>query len=272
MKGLSRQTKRLKIQSSKRKNKRNTKRKRGGQENTDIDTVFSNKITDFCKTVNQQHTIDSKITQQYPPGTQKNNNGFALRNIIMEKGKGLEFPEGPEVPPITYTNRVFYISMNIGNETLKFPAIVDRHFTTCPNANANEKYISFYLATPDTAKHNCPEKKMMSLKHLNQKIKGTLQNIMKKLVHMPFTKTSKCLPKIIHIIAMTGMCIRNGKKKKMILTTANKMSFLIYFPYHITVRTITNFIIFSIHSVTKKLWHMRKVRKKVQILNLQRLK
>jgi hypothetical protein len=33
--------------------------------------------------------------QHYPPGTQKNNNGFALRNIIMEKGKELEFHEGP---------------------------------------------------------------------------------------------------------------------------------------------------------------------------------
>ena len=33
--------------------------------------------------------------QHYPPGTQKNNNGFALRNIIMENGKELEFHEGP---------------------------------------------------------------------------------------------------------------------------------------------------------------------------------
>jgi hypothetical protein len=37
----------------------------------------------------------SCTNQHYPPGTQKNNNGFALRNIIMEKGKELEFHEGP---------------------------------------------------------------------------------------------------------------------------------------------------------------------------------
>jgi len=39
--------------------------------------------------------IYSYLIQHYPPGTQKNNNGFALRNIIMEKGNGLEFHEVP---------------------------------------------------------------------------------------------------------------------------------------------------------------------------------
>jgi hypothetical protein len=33
--------------------------------------------------------------QHYPPGTQENYNSFASKNIIMEKGKELEFPEGP---------------------------------------------------------------------------------------------------------------------------------------------------------------------------------
>jgi hypothetical protein len=49
--------------------------------------------------------------------------------------------------------------MNIGGETLKFPAIVDRYVTACykADANANEKYISVYLATPDTANNNFPE-------------------------------------------------------------------------------------------------------------------
>jgi len=42
----------------------------------------------------------------YPPGTQKSYNSFSLRNLMMGKGKELEFPEGwgggkgePEVPP-----------------------------------------------------------------------------------------------------------------------------------------------------------------------------
>jgi hypothetical protein len=34
-----------------------------------------------------------KNGQHYPPGTQENYNSFALRNIIMGKGKELEFPE-----------------------------------------------------------------------------------------------------------------------------------------------------------------------------------
>jgi hypothetical protein len=32
--------------------------------------------------------------QQYPPGTQENNNSFSPRNPITEKGKELEYPEG----------------------------------------------------------------------------------------------------------------------------------------------------------------------------------
>jgi hypothetical protein len=32
--------------------------------------------------------------QHYPPGTQENYNSFSSRNLIMGKGKGLEFPEG----------------------------------------------------------------------------------------------------------------------------------------------------------------------------------
>jgi hypothetical protein len=172
MKGLSRQTKRLKIQSSKRKNKRNTKRKRGGQENTDIDTVFRDKIDSFCRKVNQQHTIYSRKYKNQ----------------------------------ITYTNRVFYITVNIGGKNLKFPAIVNNYSTACIKTNtetisnqyypqgiqanyksvasnniimengnelespegpgrgkdsddqggppiATTKYISFYLATPETAEN-----------------------------------------------------------------------------------------------------------------------
>jgi hypothetical protein len=47
--------------------------------------------------------------QHYPPGTQENYNNFSSRNLIMGKGKELEFPEGwgggkglqrsPGVPP-----------------------------------------------------------------------------------------------------------------------------------------------------------------------------
>jgi hypothetical protein len=32
--------------------------------------------------------------QHYPPGTQEDNNSFSSRNLMMEKGKELEFPEG----------------------------------------------------------------------------------------------------------------------------------------------------------------------------------
>jgi len=35
--------------------------------------------------------------QHYPPGTQENYNGFASRNIIMDKE--LEFPEWPKGEP-----------------------------------------------------------------------------------------------------------------------------------------------------------------------------
>jgi glutaredoxin len=45
-------------------------------------------------------------SQHYPPGTQENYNSFYSRNLIMGKGKELEFPEGrgggkgePPVPP-----------------------------------------------------------------------------------------------------------------------------------------------------------------------------
>ena len=44
--------------------------------------------------------------QQYPPETQENYNRFSSGNLITEKGKELEFPEGagggkgePGVPP-----------------------------------------------------------------------------------------------------------------------------------------------------------------------------
>jgi len=33
-------------------------------------------------------------TQHYPPGTQKKYKGFSSRNLMMEKCKELEFPEG----------------------------------------------------------------------------------------------------------------------------------------------------------------------------------
>jgi hypothetical protein len=32
--------------------------------------------------------------QHYPPGTQESYNSFSSRNLIMRKGKDLEFPEG----------------------------------------------------------------------------------------------------------------------------------------------------------------------------------
>jgi hypothetical protein len=32
--------------------------------------------------------------QHYPPGTQENYNNFPSRNLMMEKGKESEFPEG----------------------------------------------------------------------------------------------------------------------------------------------------------------------------------
>jgi len=45
--------------------------------------------------------------QHYPPGTQEYYNSFSSRNLVMGKGKELEFPEGrgggkgePPVPPI----------------------------------------------------------------------------------------------------------------------------------------------------------------------------
>jgi hypothetical protein len=44
--------------------------------------------------------------QQYPPGTQENNNSFESRDLMMEKDKELKSPEGrgrgkgePGVPP-----------------------------------------------------------------------------------------------------------------------------------------------------------------------------
>ena len=53
----------------------------------------------------QKKTTQSK--QHYPPGTQEDYNSFSSRNLIMGKGKDLEFPEGwgggkgePGVPPI----------------------------------------------------------------------------------------------------------------------------------------------------------------------------
>jgi len=38
--------------------------------------------------------ILKKQNQHYPPGTQEDYNSFSLRNLIMGKGKELEFPEG----------------------------------------------------------------------------------------------------------------------------------------------------------------------------------
>jgi len=32
--------------------------------------------------------------QHYPPGTQESHNSFSSRNLIMGKGKELEFPKG----------------------------------------------------------------------------------------------------------------------------------------------------------------------------------
>jgi len=44
--------------------------------------------------------------QHYPPGTQKNYNNFSSRNLIMGKGKELEFPEGlGGVPPTIITRK-----------------------------------------------------------------------------------------------------------------------------------------------------------------------
>jgi hypothetical protein len=34
------------------------------------------------------------MPQHYPPGTQENYSNFPSRNLMMEKGKELEFPEG----------------------------------------------------------------------------------------------------------------------------------------------------------------------------------
>jgi hypothetical protein len=34
--------------------------------------------------------------QHYPPGTQQIYNSFASKNLMMENGKKLEFPEGQE--------------------------------------------------------------------------------------------------------------------------------------------------------------------------------
>jgi hypothetical protein len=53
---------------------------------------------------------DNQNIQHYPPGTQENYNSFSSRNLIMGKGKELEFPEGwggcqgePPVPPKNIT-------------------------------------------------------------------------------------------------------------------------------------------------------------------------
>ena len=55
----------------------------------------------------EPENIQSYSNQHYPPGTQKNYNSFSSRNLIIGKGKELEFPEGqgggkgePGVPPI----------------------------------------------------------------------------------------------------------------------------------------------------------------------------
>jgi hypothetical protein len=39
-------------------------------------------------------TTATSIYKNYPPGTQENHNSISSRNLIMGKGKELEFPEG----------------------------------------------------------------------------------------------------------------------------------------------------------------------------------
>jgi hypothetical protein len=55
------------------------------------------------------------IVQHYPPGTQEDYNSFSSRNLIMGKGKELEFPEGrgggkgePMVPPNIVYRQTFW--------------------------------------------------------------------------------------------------------------------------------------------------------------------
>jgi len=44
---------------------------------------------------NEEVNVEQPIDRpHYPPGTQENYNSFSSRNLIIGKGKGLEFPEG----------------------------------------------------------------------------------------------------------------------------------------------------------------------------------
>ena len=59
--------------------------------------------------MNQSIDSYNLIYQHYPPGTHEDDNSFSSRNLILGKGKELEFPEGqgggkgePPVPPILH--------------------------------------------------------------------------------------------------------------------------------------------------------------------------
>jgi Nucleotide modification associated domain 1 len=66
-----------------------------------------NEVTNDAMDNEEVHVEQPIDRPHYPPGTQENYNSFSSRNLIIGKGKGLEFPEGwgggkgePPVPPI----------------------------------------------------------------------------------------------------------------------------------------------------------------------------
>jgi len=82
-----------------------------------VDCIFDDAIFEFkcVGSLSKEHHLQLALymylyeMQHYPPGTQENDNRFSSRNLIIGKGKELEFPEGrggcqgqqrsPGVPP-----------------------------------------------------------------------------------------------------------------------------------------------------------------------------
>jgi hypothetical protein len=55
-------------------------------------TKFQRFNSKNCKVI--MAVIFTPMSQHYPPGTQENYSNFPSRNLMMEKGKESEFPEG----------------------------------------------------------------------------------------------------------------------------------------------------------------------------------